>query len=121
MMVMNGKVRMQANDQSMAGFCEMLSNQLGTPVVDHTGLTAKYDFTLDFVPDMSRMAGPGGMGPMMMRPDGGEAGGPAASASDSGPTLETAVQEQLGLKLERSKGPADFLVIDHMDQTPTDN
>jgi len=77
------------------------------------------------VPDMSRMTGPGGMPmPMMMQShDGGGGGGePAAGASEpSGPTLEQAVQEQLGLKLERSKGAADFVVVDHMEKTPTEN
>lgn len=118
MMVMNGRFRMQSSGQTMSQLCEMLSNQLGEPVEDATGLTKKYDFTLDFAPEM----GKGGMPMPMQMPDGpGGGGGPMAGASDSGPTLEAAVQEQLGLKLERRKGQADFLVIEHVERTPTEN
>jgi uncharacterized protein (TIGR03435 family) len=48
---------------------------------------------------------------------------PAASAPDaqSSPNLFTALQDQLGLKLERRKGPVDLLVIDHMEKTPIEN
>jgi uncharacterized protein (TIGR03435 family) len=53
---------------------------------------------------------------------GADGAGPLANASDSqGPTLFTAVQEQLGLKLEQKKGPMDILVIDHLEKVPTEN
>jgi uncharacterized protein (TIGR03435 family) len=118
-----GRMHLEANYQTMGNLCDMLSNQLGLPVEDHTGLTAHYDLALDFMPDMRVVAVPPGM-PMPMPPPGGGdgGGGGAAGASESsGPTLESAVQEQLGLKLERRKGPADFLVIDHMEKTATEN
>ena len=51
MMLMNGNARMTANGQSMARLAEMLSGQLDLPVVDMTGLTGKYDFTLYFAPE----------------------------------------------------------------------
>jgi uncharacterized protein (TIGR03435 family) len=124
MMMMNGRFRMTANQQSMSGLTEMLGNQLGRPVVDMTGLTAKYDFTLDFAPEEGqRMIGPMGAMPQPPPPPPGEGGAPAASAPDSqsGPSLFTAVQEQLGLKLDPKKGPVDLLVIDHLEKVPTEN
>jgi uncharacterized protein (TIGR03435 family) len=123
MMMMNGRFRMAANQQSMSGLTEMLGNQLGRPVVDMTGLTAKYDFTLDFAPEPGqRMMGPMGAMPPPPPPPSVEGGAPVASAPDSqGPSLFTAVQEQLGLKLEPKKGPVDLLVIDHLEKVPTEN
>jgi uncharacterized protein (TIGR03435 family) len=70
-------------------------------VVDRTGLTGVYDFTLDWVPD--RLSGRPG--------DGSE---------PSGPTIFTALQEQLGLKLESGKGPVEVVVIDRVEK-PSQN
>jgi uncharacterized protein (TIGR03435 family) len=77
----------------------MLNSQLTTPIIDKTGLppTAYYDFALQF----SRT----------------ESGTPAP---DAYPSLFTAMEEQLGLKLEPAKGPVDTLVIDHAD-LPSEN
>ena len=59
---MNGNARMTASGQSMAGLAEMLSGQLDLPVVDMTGLTGKYDFTLYFSPEgLAGMRLPGGL------------------------------------------------------------
>ncbi|HEV3196866.1 MAG TPA: TIGR03435 family protein [Bryobacteraceae bacterium] len=127
MMFSQGRFRMTANMQTMPGFADMLTGQLGRPVTDMTGLKGKYDFSLDFAPDESmRMMGPMGPLPAPMPAGGGGGGadgaGPLANASDSqGPTLFTAVQEQLGLKLEQKKGPMDILVIDHLEKVPTEN
>jgi uncharacterized protein (TIGR03435 family) len=123
MVLMNGNARMTANGQTMAGLAEMLSNQLDLPVVDMTGLTGKYDYTLYFAPEgLAGMRLPGGLPPP---PPPGEAGGgmPAANAPDaqSNPNLFTALQEQLGLKLEQRKGPVDLLVIDHLEKAPIEN
>jgi bla regulator protein blaR1 len=88
----------------------ILSEQLGRSVVDKTGLAGNYDFTLQWTPDDAPPPGPGGAG--------GAGGGPPRGddASDAvGPSLFTAVQEQLGLKLESDKGPMDVIVIDHID------
>lgn len=61
MTMMNGNARMTANGQTMAGLAEMLSNQLDLPVVDMTGLTGKYDYTLYFAPEgLAGMRLPGG-------------------------------------------------------------
>ena len=128
-MMMNGRFRMQANGQTMKGLADMLSNQLGRPVIDETNLTGKYDFTLDYAPEEGQMRGPMGLMPPPQHmdvpvggPGGGPAGGPAPAASgETGPNLVTAVQEQLGLKLESKKGPLDLIVVDHVEKVPTEN
>jgi uncharacterized protein (TIGR03435 family) len=121
-MMMNGRLRLVGNRQPVSALLDMLGDQLGRPVVDATELKANYDFTLDFAPE--GMNGPMGMmPPPPPQHDGGPSGGaPMASAPDaSGPTIFTALQEQLGLKLEQRKGPVDLLVIDRMEKVPTEN
>ena len=73
----------------------VLAHKAGQPVVDKTGLSGIYDFTLSY--------------------------SPASDSSSSLPDFFTALQEQLGLKLESQKVPVDFLVIDHIDKIPTEN
>lgn len=86
---------------------EILSQQrLGRTIVDKTGLTGKYDFVLQWSPDHELAPTPGG--------GSGDAGAPPADAS--GPSLFTALQEQLGLKLESQKGPVEMIVIDHIEK-----
>ena len=103
----------------------MLGDQVGRPVRDETGLKGKYDFTLDFAPEPGQ--GPMRGMPMPMPPPGGGAiagsgmPAPAGESQEGGPTLMTAVQEQLGLKLESRKGPVETLVIDHAEKVPTEN
>jgi len=70
------------------------------PVVDRTGLTDRYDFALKWMPDDSQFGG------HMQFPE----------VKDSLPSLFTAIQEQLGLKLEPMKAPVDVLVIDHVEK-----
>jgi uncharacterized protein (TIGR03435 family) len=82
---------------------QQLSRQLGTPVVNRTGLQGRYDFNLNWS---------GGNGSST------ESG--SASGSPSAPPLSTAVQQQLGLKLEPQKAPMPVLVIDRVEK-PTDN
>jgi uncharacterized protein (TIGR03435 family) len=122
-MMMNGRMRLVANHRPITALLEMLSGQLGFPVVDATGLKANYDFTLDFSPD--GMNGPMGMMPPPPPPmhDGAPGGGGAMAGSPDvgGPTIFAAVQEQLGLKLEQKKGPVDLLVIDRLEKAPTEN
>jgi bla regulator protein blaR1 len=78
----------------------MLSRQVGSTVVDNIGLTGKYDYTLSFAPEDA--AAP---------PEGG-----GQSQEPVGPSIFTALQEQLGLKLEAKKEPVDVIVIDHIEQ-----
>ena len=120
-MIMNGGARMMANGQSMARLAEMLSSRLNLPVVDMTGLTGKYDYTLYFAPEgLGGMMLPGGLPPP---PGEGGPEAPMAGAPDgqSSPNLFTALQEQLGLKLEQRKGPVELLVIDHLEKVPIEN
>ena len=123
--LVNGNARMTATKQSMAGLAEMLSNQLDLPVVDMTGLTGKYDFTLSFAPEGGMAVKAGILAPPSAGPPSGEGGPgvPAASAPDgeSSSNLFTALQEQLGLKLEQRKGPVELLVIDHLEKAPIEN
>ncbi|MDE3196940.1 MAG: TIGR03435 family protein, partial [Acidobacteriota bacterium] len=119
MMFEPGKMHLSASGIPMTQFIEMLSNQLGQPVVDQTGLKDKYDIDLEFAPDPRAM---GAMGmPMMPPPPGGApgGGGPAPDA-DSLPGLQTAVQD-LGLKLESKKAPLDIVTIDRIEKTPAEN
>jgi uncharacterized protein (TIGR03435 family) len=87
----------------MAMFANVLSQGLGRSVIDKTALPGKFDFKLIWTP------GPGEGGsniPPDMPPP----------ADTSGPSIFTAIQEQLGLRLESSKGPVDVLVIDHAEK-----
>jgi uncharacterized protein (TIGR03435 family) len=87
-----------------------LSGNLQRVVVDRTGLTGNFDLDLTWTPDqMPQQQGP--------RPP----GAPDLPPIDpNGPSLFTAVQEQLGLKLESTKGPVDVLVIDRAEK-PTED
>jgi bla regulator protein blaR1 len=118
-MMMRGSpqgMTMEGHGTTMPALAQMLSQQMGATVVDKTGLTGSYDVTLSFMPDNfmfsgQMMKGPGG-GP---GPDGG-----AQSQEPVGPSIFTAVQEQLGLKLVAQKAPVDVVVIDHIER-PTEN
>jgi uncharacterized protein (TIGR03435 family) len=73
-------------------------------VVDQTGLTQTFDYDLEWNPDAIALGG-----------------APAATNTSSDrPSLFTALQEQLGLKLESTRGPVDVLVIDHIEQPTAD-
>jgi uncharacterized protein (TIGR03435 family) len=98
-----------------------LSQQLGRTILDETGLKGRYAFTLKWTPDIGGGEMFGGSGPG----GGAEPGGSGQSASamaapgssdSSGPSIFTALQQQLGLKLKPTKGPVEVLVIDHVEQ-----
>ena len=95
MQLQSGKLRAQTI--TIARFAGQLGLLVDGPVADKTGLTGNYDFTLEWAPTTG-----------------------SAASEDSGPSIFTAVQEQLGLKLEPTKGPVDALVIDHVEK-PTEN
>jgi uncharacterized protein (TIGR03435 family) len=98
MVMMSGPGDMTFQAIPISNLVDMLSHLLGRTVVDKTGLTGKYDITLKWTPDNT----------------------PADSPDGDGPSVFTAVQEQLGLRLESTKGPVTTLVIDHIEK-PTDN
>ena len=96
-----GRVVMPARNASMEDFTAVLQRAvLDRPVVNRTGLTGRYDFDLDW------------------SPSGREFGGdvPVAPEDATSPPLFTAVQEQLGLKLEATHGPAEAFVIDNVER-----
>jgi len=87
----------------------MQSGVMDRPVVDQTGLKDKYDFTLKWTPDDSQFAQFRGV-------TGGPAPPPAGDNPNAPPSLYTAVQEQIGLKIEATKAPDDVIVIDHVEK-----
>jgi len=120
MMMMNGRARLMGNGQPVSKLAEALARQLGRPVANQTGLKGNYDFTLDFDPE----GGMGGRGRMMMPgpPPGGGGDGPGANPPESeNPGIFTALQEQLGLRLEQKKGPLVVLVVDHSEKVAAEN
>jgi uncharacterized protein (TIGR03435 family) len=94
----------------MKQFVNALSNILGRPVIDKTGFTGTFDVKLDFSPEGTAFSGRGGFGPP----------GDTANSDNPPPSIFTAVQDQLGLKLESQKGPGEILVIDHAGK-PSEN
>ena len=106
-------------NMTMAQFAEDLQRFAGgyvrVPIEDKTGLEGAYDFTVLFSPIGMVQAGRGGRGD----------GPPAADAASSDPngalSLADAINKQLGLKLEQRKRPMQVLVIDSMEEKPTDN
>lgn len=91
-----GNAHFNGQGLSMALIAEELSQISGRIVVDKTNLTGRYDLKLQWTPD------------------------DAPTTENSAPSLFTAIQEQLGLKLEPAKEPVSVLVIDHID-APTPN
>jgi bla regulator protein blaR1 len=109
-----GSGHLNALGTPMPTLALLLSRELGRTVIDKTGLTGRYDFTLTWAPWRSgggRMLSGSGY-------SGAEKPGTAtALASDtSGPSIFTAIQQQLGLKLKPARGPVEVLVIDHVEQ-----
>jgi uncharacterized protein (TIGR03435 family) len=82
---------------------------MGRPVVDRTGFTGTYDFHVEFRPE--------GVALIPGRPPAVE----ATAADDTRPSIYTALQQQLGLKLDSQKGPSEVLFIDHLERVPAAN
>jgi uncharacterized protein (TIGR03435 family) len=96
-LIRGGRGVITGTNTGMAMLVLNLANQLGNSVVDRTGLTGKYDFKLEWIPDTA-----------------------AATDDNRGPTLFTALQEQLGLRLETQKGTVNMVVIDGVER-PSEN
>jgi len=90
--------RLICHGAPMDRLANLLSSELRAPVVDRTGLTGTYDVNILYLPDERKLD------------------------ADAGParSLEQALQEELGLKLEKGKGPVEVLVIDHFEK-PSEN
>jgi uncharacterized protein (TIGR03435 family) len=107
-MMRMGRSEFNAEGVEIEMLTHTLSNVLGRPVIDRTGLKGNYDFKLTWTPDPGQAGGPGGP-----PPPGVEAPPPP---DPNGPSIFTAVQEQLGLRLESQKGPVDLIVIDRVEK-----
>jgi uncharacterized protein (TIGR03435 family) len=93
---------------SMPFLIQLLSRQVGRIVIDKTGLKGAFDFTMQFMPEQG--------GPQMA-PAGATGGASPLPASDPGaPSIFTAIQEGLGLKLEAGKAPIEVILIDHIER-----
>jgi uncharacterized protein (TIGR03435 family) len=91
---------MTVQQATMERVANGLSRHVGFPVVDLTGLDGVFDFKLTWDPAADESTD---------------------DARDSGPSIYTALQQQLGLKLESRKMPVEILVIDHAEKIPTEN
>jgi len=91
-----GVVSITGRRVSMPQFCEALQRQLDKPVWDETGLKGNYYFSLRYAREN-------------------------APATANYPTIDAAIQEDLGLRLEKHKGPVEMLVVDHIESKPTEN
>lgn len=114
-----GQTSIVTNQLSMTKLAEMLSSQLGTDVFDKTGLTEQYSFLLHFLPIRGRASIES---PFQSSKD-SLAGVPEAAIDplDVVPTIFAALQSQLGLRLNRHRGPVDVLVVDKAARMPIEN
>jgi len=97
---------MRGSGVSLDSVIATISARVGRPVVDETGLTGKYDVLAQWNPGDAAALPP--------------SDGSKALPSDSGPSIFTAIQEQLGLKLESKKGPVEIIVVDRAEK-PKEN
>lgn len=107
-LTIHGRGHLESSGADVHGLVRILSTLLERTVVDQTGLKGDFDYRLDWTPDDVGLA--------IAR--GGDAA-QSASASPTGnaePSLFTALEEQLGLRLEAAKGPVDAVVVDHLEQ-----
>jgi uncharacterized protein (TIGR03435 family) len=101
--IQGGPGRLKFGGLPTASFAQAFSGPSGRMVVDRTGLTGSWDFELNYAPDQRSQAQAGN-----------------AAADPDLPSFFTAIQEQLGLKLESTKGPVDVVVIDSIDMAADD-
>lgn len=97
-----GRGLIDAHGIDFQEFVGFLRSELGRPVINSTGLSVKYDFKLEWTPDERQP----------------NSGGEAPSPDAIGPSIFSAIQEQLGLKLEAIKGPIEVLVVDNAAKPP---
>jgi bla regulator protein BlaR1 len=89
-----GRGSLSAQKMSMSQLADTLSQRVDLPVLNTTGIEGVFDIELKWAPD---------------------------GDNANGPSIFTAVQEQLGLKLEQRKGPMEIIVVDHAERVPTEN
>ena len=116
-------VRMRFREYSMPDLVEQLGFGLGTHVADRSGLSGKYDFTLQIaLPQDEFIVGvrltlplaPGQVAPLNGNP-------PTPAEEDAVSVVSSAMEKQLGLKLEAAKITVDTVVVDRVEKTPSEN
>ena len=107
---MIGPGNISSGGQPISQLATMLSTFVNRTVLDRTGLTGAFDLTLNWTPEQL----PQGRG----EPPPGAP--PLPPIDPNGPSIFTAVQEQLGLKLDSQRGPVEVLVIDSVEQPTAD-
>jgi uncharacterized protein (TIGR03435 family) len=91
---------MQRLRTTISDFASALSDILRQPVVDETHMEGRYDVVLTYAPDL---------------------GSDVSAAANDGPSIFTAIEEQLGLRLEPRRVPLDIFVVDRCQKMPTEN
>lgn len=115
-MIRMGRGQFSATGGNMANLTQMLAQTVGRPVLDKTELKDNYDIELNWTPEPGQgMGGPFGAGGPPLPP-----GVTLPPVDPNGPTLFTALQEQLGLKLDSAKGNVQMLMVDSVSK-PTEN
>jgi uncharacterized protein (TIGR03435 family) len=110
-LLFRGLGNLPGRNATMEEFAGVLQGAvLDRPVVDQTGLKGRFDFQLQWTPDETQFASLRGPGPLPTPPEGAE----------TQPDLFTAIQQQLGLKLESTKAQTDVFVIDKVEK-PSEN
>jgi uncharacterized protein (TIGR03435 family) len=107
----NGVGSIDGQEVSMARLAEILAGRLGRPVVDLTGIKGVFDLKLSWTPDPATVRNPA---------ENKESPAVESASDPSGPSIFSALQEQLGLRLEARKVPAEIIVIDHVER-PSEN
>jgi len=107
--MMVGPGRMNAGGMAMSNLATSLAPQVGRIVLDKTELTGNYDFELTYAPEAIGSVG----APALIN-------GGAVPVDPNAPNLFTALQEQLGLKLDSQRGPVEVVVIDRLEQPVAD-
>ena len=102
-----GPASVGAGDVSLEQLAQLLSGRVNRVVQDRTGLTGRYSFNIEFTPDQ-------------IPPGGFQLNGAPVQINPDGPSLFTALQEQLGLKLDPQRGPVETFVIDSVEQPTPD-
>jgi len=108
-----GMGNMAVGGAPLTQFANTLGMFTGRVVIDRTGLTGNYDFNLTWTPDQMPPRAPGTPPDQPIRANG-------VDIDPNGPSIFTAVQEQLGLKLDSQRGPVTMLVIDRAEH-PVEN
>jgi uncharacterized protein (TIGR03435 family) len=116
--VLVNRARLRGRLQTVDDLTNRLAYLLGHPVTNGTGLTGKYDFTLTFATAGTALSN--APGPSLPPPQLGETT-PNVVEAETAPDIFSAVQSQLGLKLDARRAPVEVIVIDRVERTPVAN